>query len=119
MSFSKHIVFKSRMLAVVFLFLNAVCIASPIVKNNADNHNQLISLPLGQNAESEETQLPNSSFINHHAQRSIVLKNLNCNSGFIEKEPILPAQRRPGTITTSGFLPKPGYYIFLFRYTLF
>ena len=78
---SKHNFFKSRMLAVIFLFLNAVSIASPVIKNTADDNKPIISLTVGYAAnafESEENQTPNSSFINHYSRSSVTLKNHIC-----------------------------------------
>lgn len=119
MSFSKHKLFKSRILAVIFLFLNAVCIASPVVKNTFQDHTQLISFSLGHNAESEESQLPDFSFINHHTQRFFLLKKDNCSADLIDKVAILPGKKWSDSITASDLLPKPAYYSFLFLYTLF
>lgn len=120
---SKPTMIKSRILAIVFLFLNAVCIASPVMKNTAEDYNQLISLPFGHDAnsaESEENQLPNSSFINHRAQSSVTLKNDNCNANFNGNVPSQRVQKWSNfSIIVSDLLPKPGYYSFLFLYTLF
>ncbi|MEO6894570.1 MAG: hypothetical protein ABI136_06000 [Ginsengibacter sp.] len=123
MSASKHSVIKSRMLAIIFLFLNVVCIASPVMKNTADDYNQLISLPFGHDAnsaESEENQLPNSSFINYNSQRFILAKNDHCPTNFICNVPSPAGQKSNNSyFIPFDLLPKPGYYSFLFLYTLF
>lgn len=123
MSGIKHSVIKSRMLAIIFLLLNAVCIASPVIKNTADDFNQAISLPFGHNAnssETEENQLPNSSFINYHLQRSVVSENPNGKANFNGNVPALFAKKWfKYSLTGSDFLPKPDYYNCLFLYTLF
>lgn len=123
MSGIKHSVIKSRVLAIIFLFLNAVCIASPVIKNTADDFKQAISLPFGHNAhssETEESQLPNSSFINYHLKSSVTLKNHNGDANFNGNVPALSASNWfKYSLTGSDFLPKPGYYNCLFLYTLF
>jgi len=120
---SKHTVIKSRILAVIFVLLNAVSVASPVIKNRADDDKSIISSPFGNagNAfESEENQTPNSSFINHFSRSSVTVKNHICTENVYCHSLVFPVQKwRGSSITTSTFLPKPGYYIFLFRCTLF
>ena len=123
MSDSNHSVILRNMLAIIFVFLNAVSIASPVIKNTADDYRQLVSLPLGHNSNTsgpEENQLLNTSFLNHQAQSSVSLKNHNCNANFNCNAPLLSVQKcSNSSIAPSFFLERPGYYIFLFRYTLF
>ena len=120
---SKHTMIKSRILAIVFLFLNAVCIASPVLKSTGTDCKQLISLPFGHDAnssEAEENQLTNISFINQHSQVSATSKKQTINDDFKVNIPVLRFQKHSNSsITVSDFLPKPGYYKFLFLYTLF
>lgn len=118
----KHSGFRSRMLAIIFLFLNCVCIASNGIKNTTDDYNQAISLQFGHDfntLESEENQLPTSSFINHLSRSSVTLKNHNCNGNFYCNASVLSFQKCCNPSIASDFLPKPGNYTFLFRYTLF
>lgn len=119
----RHSFFKHRMLAVFFLFLNVVCSASPVVKNNAEDHQLLISLPLGHDGNTsglEENPALNSSFLNQHLQSCRLLKNHNCLRDFSEKGPAFSVHHESDFfITASKFLPIPGYYTFLFLCTLF
>ena len=123
MSGSKHNFFKSRVLAVIFVFLNAVSIASPVIKNTADDNKPIISLPFeyaANTVESEENQTPNSSVINHFSRKLVTLRNHICTENAYSRSSVFSVQKWTGpSITNSAFLPKPGYYIFLFRYTLF
>ena len=120
---SKHSVFKSRILAIIFLFLNAVCIASPVIKNATDDYNQAISLSFGHDANtfgSEENQLPNSSIINHFSRSSVTLKNHICAENIYDHSSVYSVQKYSNSsIAASALLQKPGYYTCLFRYTLF
>ena len=118
---SKHSIYRSRLLAVIFLFLNAVCIASPGIKNSADNYNQ-VALQAGQDInafESEESVVPAASFISQvrrgslSATDDIYKHNFSCALALPVDKWSHPA------IAQSAFLQKPGYYTFLFRYTLF
>lgn len=118
----RHNFFKHRMLAIFFLFLNAVCTALPVVNNNAGDHRQSISLMTGHEgaSETEENELPRSSFTNQHVQNQIILKDRNCTRDFYEKIPKLFVQKELHSfITASHLLPVPGYYTFLFLCTLF
>ena len=115
--------FSKSILVVIFLFLNGICIASPAVKNTADNHTQTASLPLGNdlnNVETGENQLPVQSCKQQAALRSVApangagIQTLYNNSAEPDVQNLLNYYAAP-----SFFLPRPGYYIFLFRYTLF
>ena len=123
MGVSKHNVIKSRILAVIFVLLNAVSVASPVIKNRADGNKPIISLPFGNAAnafESEENQTVNSSFINHFSRSLVRVKNYICTENVCSHSFVFSIGKwRVPSITTSTFLPKPGYYIFLFRFTLF
>ena len=121
---SKHSVFKSKVFAIIFLFLNAVCIASPVIKNTADEYQSLISLSFGHDVntfESEENQLPRSSFISRSTSRSsVTLKNHICTENFNSYSTGYAVQKYSNSsIAASALLQKPGYYTCLFRYTLF
>lgn len=123
MPFSEHNGFKSRVLSIVFLFLNAVCIASPGIKNVAENYQQSVASQFGHelnNPGPEESELPIYSFKNHAVQISATPRNYACNENFYSKALPLPAKKCcKSFITASYFLPKPGYYTFLFRFKLF
>jgi hypothetical protein len=121
---SKHSIFKSRLLAIIFLFLNAVCIASPVTKNTADEYQSLISLSFGHDVntfESEENQLPRASFISRSTSRSsVTLKNHICTQNSYRYSAGSAVQKYSNSsIASSALLQKPGYYACLFRCTLF
>lgn len=123
MPFSKHHGFKSRMLAIVFVFLNCVCFASPGMKNITDEYQQVIAPQYGYDLNtlgSEENQLPAYSFKHHPVRISATSNNHTCNKNFYSIASLLPVKKCcKSFITASYFLPKPGYYTFLFRFKLF
>ncbi len=124
MAGKKHIGFKSRLLAVLFLFFNCVCTAAPVIKNSLDDNKQSLSLRLQNlnNTETEEeNRLTSSSYINQHSsfsfrkQTNHIVNEVNhCN------EMVLSVKdwRQP-SITVADLLPTPRYYSFLFRYKPF
>lgn len=115
--------FRRSVLAVFFLFLNVICIASTVIKNTADGYKSLISVPYGHDNtfESEENQLSRSSFVSRFFSRSSVnLKNHSCAENFNVQSLLLTVQKCSNAIiATSSLLQKPGYYTCLFLYTLF
>ena len=121
---SNHNRFRRCNLAVFFLFLNVICIASPVIKNTADGYKSVISIPTGQDIntfESEENQLPRSSFINRFFSRSpVILKNHNRAENFNVQSSLLTEYKCSNAIiATSSRLQKPGYYTCLFLCNLF
>lgn len=121
---SNHNRFRRSILAVCFLFLNVICIASPVIKNTADDYKSIISVPSGQNTdtfESEENQLPRSSFVSRFFSRgSVTLKNHSCAENFNVQSSLLTVQKCSNAIiAASSLLQKPGYYTCLFLYNLF
>lgn len=115
----KHNIYRSRILAVIFVFLNAVCIASTGLKNSADYQQTGLQSGLDLNAfGSEENQEPAASFVSQF--RRTCLSTQNNNSGFYRTITLLHlGEWRDPAIAQSARLQKPGYYNFLFRYTLF
>lgn len=116
--------FRRSIFAVFFLFLNVICIASPVIKNTTDDYKSVISLPFGQDTntfESEENQLPRSSFVSRFFSRSsVTLKNHSCAENFNVQSSLLTVQQCSNAIiAASSLLQKPGYYTCLFLYTLF
>ncbi len=107
----------------VFLFLNAVCIASPGIKNITNDYQQLVASQSGldlSNPGSEESQVPMYSFKNHVVQISAAARNYVCNENLYSDASLLPAGNCcKSFIAASYFLPKPAYYTFLFRFKLF
>ena len=123
MHFSKHNGFRSRMFAIIFLFLNCVCIASPVIKNTTDGYTQVISSQPGHDLNtsgSEENQLPAYSFKHHPVRISATSANHICNENFYSDASFLPVKKCcKVSVTGQDLLPKPGYYTFLFRFKLF
>lgn len=123
MSSSKQNGFRSTMLAIIFLFLNGVCIASPGIKNITDDCQQVIASQPGHdlnNSGSEENQPPAYSFKNYAVQISATPRNYTCNENFYSDAALLPVTECcKSSMTGRYFLPKPGYYTFLFRYKPF
>ena len=121
---SNHSRFRRSILAVFFLFLNVICIASPVVKNATDDDKPVITLLYGQDihfVEPDENQLTRSSFVNRFFSRSAAsLKNHNGTENIYRYSSVLMAQKCSNSIiAVSSLLQKPGYYSCLFLYTLF
>ena len=122
---SKHIGFKSRLLAVLFLFFNCVCTAAPVIKSSLDGNKQVLSLHLVQNLNNTETEEENrltiSSYINHHAAFSFRKQTnhlVNETNHYNEMLFSVKDWSRP-SISAADILPTPRYYSFLFRYKPF
>lgn len=125
MSCCKHNSFRIRLFAILFLFLNYVCTAAPVIKNISEAHKQAISLQRGHDFNTleteEENRLAASSIINHRTQswyrkcnKPNCNKNNHCNANVFSFQ----SWEHP-SITVADFLPTPGYYTFLFRYKPF
>lgn len=121
----QHIGLRYRLLALLFLFFNCICTAAPVIKATSEDYKQAVSLRLSQNpnaAESEEesrlaaayvVQITHFSFKRQHTDR---LYNIAGN----HPAGILPRRdQRKAYVAATNFLPRPGYYTFLFRYKLF
>lgn len=123
MARSIHISFTKSVFAIIFLFLNTICIASPSLKVQAENNIQSSSLLPEHDV--NNSALPESKFDAETIacttvqraglpQNSINVDSLDLN---IEKG---------GMENCTSFnvepyfnLPIPGYYLLLFRCTLF
>jgi hypothetical protein len=121
MSNLKHFNYKSTLLAIVFGFLNCVCMASPVLKANADCNQELVSLQFGNDLNNIDIEAdPISAY-------SFKINQVNFAAAKFSSHP------NPYTdIATNGFIskplasnfsayliPEPGYYSFLFQYSLF
>lgn len=123
MSRSYHSSFSRSILAVIFVFLNTICVASTAIKNSANNFIQISSLqtaPDLNNPETSENHLPAQSLKQQVVRRAVVpsnrahIESINNNTLVLYNKSDLPYDT-----FTSHFLTRPGYYIFLFRFTLF
>jgi hypothetical protein len=125
MSGSKHNRFRLRLFSILFLFLNCVCTAAPVIKNTSEAYKQAISLQRGLDFNAletgEENRLATSSIINHSIQFLYRKYNKHsCNKTSYATINVLPFQSwEHPSITVADFLPTPGYYTFLFRYKPF
>jgi hypothetical protein len=122
MLWKQHGNFKSRLLAVLFLFFNCVCAAVPVVKLTGEGYQdvstRLIQVPNPLESE-EENHNPALGYINHVHHFSVRRHGDNhvCNMA-ITNVLSLPAIES-SVLYIPGNLPMPGNYAFLFRYTLF
>jgi hypothetical protein len=126
MLWKQHTGFKSRLLAVLFLFFNCVCAAAPVLKLSGETYKEAVPIALPQNSNpsenEEESHASASGYINHCGHFSVRKQH--------EKR-VYHAAGPGSTISFSGIdlpnsyatgtniFPLPGYYAFLFRYTLF
>ena len=119
---SHHSSFSKSILAVIFLFLNGICVASPAIKNITHNNIEVSTLQPGNDSNSPEiteNHLATQS-IRHQAVRRSVLSLSNAGENIGNDIKASNIQRGFQYLRDdSYFLPRPGYYIFLFRYTLF
>lgn len=121
----QHTSFRYMLLGIVFLLFNCVCTAASVIKITSEDYKQAVSLQLTQNAGANETEedssLIASSYVNRFARFSVRKQYPGqfyntCSNNQIAFADIgwqlsyLPAKHT---------LPTPGYYAFLFRYTLF
>lgn len=123
MTRSKHSNFSKSILAVIFVFLNGICVATPAIKNSTGNYTQTSSLQFGydlNNPETAENHLPAQTIRQQAVRRSLIpsdragIENINNDTTALRMHEGFNYSR-----SSSYFLPRPGYYIFLFRYTLF
>lgn len=123
MTGSKLYNFKSRILAIIFLFLNAVCIATPAIKTAYENEGQSVTIPFINdfNTVESEEEISGTSFINNHKGLSSANKsNSNRSAKNYLQRLVLSVQNRFSPfIKFSAFLPTPHYYTLLFRFKPF
>jgi len=121
----QHTGFRHRLLAMLFLFFNCVCTAAPIIKNTSQEYKQAVSLrlaPSPNTAETEEeSRLVASSYV--HQLTHFSLKKQHSNHLYKQHNNQAASFADSGLLkvffTSVNSLPRPGYYAFLFRYTLF
>lgn len=123
MTDSKLYNFKSRILAIIFLFLNAVCIASPAIKTAYENEGQSVTIPFINdfNTVESEEEISGTSFINNHKSLSSANKSNNNRSekNYLQRLVLSVQNHFSPFIKNSAFLPTPHYYTFLFRFKPF
>lgn len=121
----QHSLFKSRLISLLFLFFNGVCIAAPVVKLTSEEYKEVASISLVHIPNAPETeeenrfsasvyvnQLNHFSFRKHNDQHVFNKSNSIVFSSTCDVD-------QNFYLSTSNFLPVPGYYAFLFRYNLF
>ncbi len=123
MPLSNHNNFSRSILAFIFLFLNGICVASPSVKNSTDNFTQTSTVQFGydlNNPETTENHLPAQTMRKQSARHSVVPSNqADFENIYINTAPLNIKLDFHYSRAGTYFPPLPGYYIFLFRYTLF
>jgi hypothetical protein len=126
MLWKQHGNFKSRLLAVLFLFFNCVCTAAPVVKLTCENYEEVVSIRLVQvpsPLEGEEGSHNSAlGYINHVHHFSVRRHSDNhvCNATITNAVVSLSAVESSLLyIPDASHLPVPGNDAFLFRYTLF
>lgn len=123
MARGNHISFTKSVFAIIFLFLNTICIASPSLKVQAENNIQ--SSPLLPEHDVNNSAWPEGKFDAETiacttVQRSGMALNhsnierVDFNTGEVCMQNLSSFNIRP-----SCNLPIPGYYLLLFRCTLF
>jgi hypothetical protein len=125
MRWKQHINFKSKLLAVLFLFFNCVCTAAPVVKLTGENYKEAVSIrlqmpnPLGGEEENHASSFGYINHVNHFSVRRHS-DNRICNAAITNASVSLPdIESSVLYIPDASNLPMPGNDAFLFRYTLF
>jgi hypothetical protein len=117
----KHFNYKSTLLAIVFGLLNCVCMASPVLKANADCKKELVSLPFGNDLNNIEIEGdPISAYSFKINQVNFAPAKFSSDPNPYNDIPINGFISKPLASNFSAYLiPEPGYYSFLFQYCLF
>ncbi|MEO5944371.1 MAG: hypothetical protein ABIP30_15075 [Ferruginibacter sp.] len=121
MSNFKHFNYKSSLLAIFFGLLNCVCMASPVLKTYADCNKEQVALQYGydlNNIETEGESISTYSFKNTHinfapakfSSDPNLYNNIEKNEG---------SENAAVPYISAYLIPEPGYYSFLFQYSLF
>jgi hypothetical protein len=126
MPWKQHRIFKSKLLAVLFLFFNCICTAAPVLKLRDENGTNVFASrtlqapnPLDND---EETHASTSGYINHVHRISVRrhCDKLICESLAATSTVLYSGISLPNTHTPNdSILPTPGNAAFLFRYNLF
>ncbi|MBS1737575.1 MAG: hypothetical protein JSS98_13365 [Bacteroidetes bacterium] len=120
---SIHISFTKSVFAITFLFLNTICIASPSLKIQAENNIQ--SSPLLPEHDVNNSALPESKFdAETIACTTVQRSGMVLNHSSIERVDFNTGEGCMQNISSFNIrpyynLPIPGYYLLLFRCTLF
>ncbi|HWI92909.1 MAG TPA: hypothetical protein VNT20_16645 [Flavisolibacter sp.] len=124
----QHIGFKSRLLAVLFLFFNCICTAAPIVKLAGEDYADTTSIRLIQIANPLENEEEKHAIFYWHVnqfQYTSVRKIFNNRmydaalTASIVPLSASDVEASNTSIPDASVLPVPGNYAFLFRYSLF
>jgi hypothetical protein len=122
-----HMDFKGKLLGMLFLFFNCVCVAAPVVKLTSESYKDAVSMqldPIPNTPETEEeNRLTSFSYVNQPIRPS--LRKQNEGQVYYKDSSIhtalFPSNRdsQKSYPIVAGFLPRPGYYTFLYRHHLF
>lgn len=109
----------------LFLLFNCVCTAAPVLKLTGENHEGTVSMqlvqvpgPLENEEENHATAFGYTNHINHFSVKQCD-KCVHHVAGASSIISFFDIALTKSHIPDSGIFPVPGYYIFLFRYTLF
>ena len=127
MLLKKHTGFKVRFLCILFLFINCICSAAPVFKFISEDDNYAVATTLPQAPNSIETEEESHgaalALVIQPARLLLQKKKDNCiNQTATHFQTALffsDKKHQSHSFITTGFLPTPGYYAFLFRYQLF
>ena len=121
MMWKQHTGFKSRLLALLFLFFNCICTAAPSLKFT-DNYKEVVSRVVSTPGGEEETHTVQgyiNSSVSPFSDRKHADKKA-CHSGYHWCSNSFSTVASSDTsIPDASVVPLPGNYAFLFRYNLF
>lgn len=118
----QHNRFRSKLLAVLFLFFNCVCAAAPAAKLTDNNLADALSLKIGScPVQTEEETHVASGYVNYVSHFSVRAQSFKQNPHFRYNKyaAAISVVESNASILNAGTLPLPGNYAFLFRYNLF
>lgn len=119
----QHTGFIHKLLGMLFLFFNCVCTAAPLIKATSQDYKQAVSMRLMQNSNSEtedESRLTLVSYVNQRTPFSFRKQgSLYAPDSKVPTAALQEADVTNPPFASSRFLPPPGYYAFLFQYSLF
>jgi hypothetical protein len=126
MLWKQHADFKSRWFALLFLLINCVCTAAPVLKLGSEENRQsgfssLFQVP-GTTETGEENHFTASACVNgltHFSFRKQGGKQIYNTEGSVPRTSFCDTVFQQSHFSAADVLPTPGYYTFLFRYNLF
>lgn len=120
----QHTGFKNSLLAILFLLFNCICVAAPVVRSSAEKESGVVPISLNQfpapGENEEDSHNTTFTYTNHCPSISERKQDERLQTAVIDPHDLfVPAANEKWIYNNADGIPLPGYYRFLFRYTLF